>query len=181
MSNVYKVDYFFHSVFTQLFCYHLLLQLAYLPEMTSYKKYVYHYSDKQGIEGIIESGLIKPSVDTVNDAIMGVGAYLTRVPPEESTEELVYNNYGRSIGKQKVKYYIEFPAEKLGDLWELNKAGRNVIIKPGDEGININKKKAKIGKRFSDGSIVERPYKEIRREYREQARGPALQSLDLFA
>jgi len=55
---------------------------------------LWHYTNDQGMNGITESGQIRPSTDQVNDCALGVGVYFTTKPPYKSNESLLSNNYG---------------------------------------------------------------------------------------
>ncbi|OWF41396.1 uncharacterized protein LOC110462542 [Mizuhopecten yessoensis] len=54
---------------------------------------VYHHTNKEGAEGILQSGYIAPSTDTTTDARYGPGAYMTSYGPEKSQDEIARNNY----------------------------------------------------------------------------------------
>ncbi|XP_021340041.1 uncharacterized protein LOC110441257 [Mizuhopecten yessoensis] len=67
---------------------------------------LYHYTSKKDARKIKESGYIKKSTDTQNDATYGPGTYLTSLGPEKSRSEIARNNYDGSnnrLADQKMK------------------------------------------------------------------------------
>ena len=58
------------------------------------KRYLYHYTNEQGLKGIKETGIIRPSTDTKKDAVLGRGVYLTDRAPNTGKPGIVTNNYG---------------------------------------------------------------------------------------
>ena len=79
------------------------LQSTLHPETSSHCK-LYHFTDKEGYEAILESGKIKISISGLNDAAGGPGVYLTSIPPNGSFSKLqiAKNNYG-GIYEQKME------------------------------------------------------------------------------
>jgi hypothetical protein len=126
--------------------------------MAESNQYVYHYTDKEGIKGILESGKIRPSVDTQRDAMMGKGVYLTSKDPSTSTKDLLDNNYDSAAkNPEKVDHYIKFNERDVGKVQKYD-GERDVVLKPG-RGLDLKKAEA-IGERQTDGSYVERNLKD---------------------
>ena len=71
----------------------------------------YHYTDKDGAEGIQESGVIKKSTRDRGDAAFGDGTYVTKVKPSSSKRDIVENNYDNRTNKSWVEDQV-----KSGDL-----------------------------------------------------------------
>lgn len=73
---------------------------------------LYHYTNSEGIQGIVTSGVIAPSTETKNDAIFGPGVYATTYGPENSKTMIAQNNYGNAwdpnMMQGKVNYCFEF-------------------------------------------------------------------------
>ena len=59
---------------------------------------VYHYTNKAGYEGIVESGHIKPSDIKQGDALYGSGVYGTQLDPSTPVYTILHNNYDRDGG-----------------------------------------------------------------------------------
>ncbi|KAJ8309510.1 hypothetical protein KUTeg_014384 [Tegillarca granosa] len=80
--------------------------------MNSDLKTLVHYTNFEGIQGILTSGVIAPSTDTKNDAIFGPGVYANTYGPENSKTMIAKNNYGNAWGpymmQGKVNYGLEF-------------------------------------------------------------------------
>lgn len=76
---------------------------------------LWHYTNYEGLLGIIQSGKINPSTDTKSDALLGPGVYLTRRNPSLSNEALYYNNYGSNSMDRadKLDYAIGFRAKDI--------------------------------------------------------------------
>ena len=56
---------------------------------------LYHYTRKDGKDGIVEGGVIYQSTDHIKDCLLGEGVYLTSLSPSKHTkEEIAKNNYG---------------------------------------------------------------------------------------
>ena len=114
---------------------------------------LYHYTDATG-KGLIEkSGVILASQKSSirDDAVYGDGVYLTSLGPENSTAEILGNNYdGRVVQlsrKPFTEYYFEFDSEdddfvKIGDG-----TNRDIWILKGTKGLALAKgQKAKSRK-----------------------------------
>lgn len=80
---------------------------------------LYHYTNTEGIEGIISSGEIAASTDTINDAFYGSGTYATKHGPENSITQIARNNYDgvwtQQEAREKVNHCVEFqvPVSKV--------------------------------------------------------------------
>ena len=77
---------------------------------------VYHYTDAQGIKGIVDSGKILASGSS--DAKFGPGVYGTGKGPGSATKkQIIRNNYGgafREFGEGKAEHVIELKVPKHG-------------------------------------------------------------------
>ena len=59
---------------------------------------VYHYTNKAGYEGIVESGHIKPLDIKQGDVFYGSGVYGTQLDPSTPVYTILHNNYNREGG-----------------------------------------------------------------------------------
>ncbi|XP_057311381.1 uncharacterized protein LOC130649168 [Hydractinia symbiolongicarpus] len=81
---------------------------------------LYHYTTKEGAEGILESGCLKKSEKAVKDAVLGDGVYFTSIAPRSVTKQkIAQNNWdvGTSSAMQLVKdgkldFYIKIKFKK---------------------------------------------------------------------
>ena len=79
---------------------------------------LYHYTSARGCQGILRDGVIRSSTDTVRDAVMGKGVYLTSLPPSTDDWRLIRNNWDGRRGTllnmlYKTDYYIVFDSRDL--------------------------------------------------------------------
>ena len=66
---------------------------------------VYHYTNKEGADGIKASKRIKKSRRKIRDAFFGDGVYLTSLTPDKSTKDLSYEMFGQHDGhRDKVSW-----------------------------------------------------------------------------
>ena len=70
-----------------------------------------HYTNRDGKNAIISSGIIKSSRNSITDAMMGPGVYMTSKKPHEYTKEkLAQNNYdgaaSANLNIGKLDYYF---------------------------------------------------------------------------
>ncbi|CAH3151131.1 unnamed protein product [Porites lobata] len=103
-----------------------------------------------GAAGIEESGMIKESTDTKNDAIFGPGVYLTSMSPSNSTEKIILNNYDDRVGivdRPTVRAKVQYAVEVQVDSNEVEKVSddRDVYLYSGD--LDLNKHEHKIQKK----------------------------------
>jgi hypothetical protein len=110
---------------------------------------LYHYTSSEGRKGILRDGVIRSSRDTTLDAVLGVGVYLTALPPETNTWVLLANNYDSRpefylTKLENVEYCIEF---RMIDLPYAKKGGgdRDVWMVPYD--IDLRKVQFRVWKR----------------------------------
>lgn len=69
----------------------MMLQLA----LETFRPFdLFHYTDEEGMKAILESGIIRASQLTGQDAAFGKGVYLTRLNPSHGKEKILTNNYG---------------------------------------------------------------------------------------
>ncbi len=94
--------------------------------------YVYHYTDKAGIEGIEGDEMISPSDPDLKDAYYGAGVYFTTVPPESSTNQILRNNWDGVRGKNEfTEWYIAVKKSDLPKLKKVSARGmRDVWVTP---------------------------------------------------
>jgi hypothetical protein len=111
------------------------------------QNFYYHYSTRENIQKIAQSGEIRPSTDTTRDAMLGPGVYLTSKPPQCSDRTLAKNNYGENASERepRVESYIRIPKDQLPDVC-CQRSGRDVCIKPGDA-IDLSKVDYGVGDR----------------------------------
>jgi hypothetical protein len=106
---------------------------------------VYHYTDKEGILGMMRTRKMLPSVRP-GDECLGQGQYFTTMGPESDSDELVRNNWGSNSEKyDKVAYYVRIERKKLGQL--IKAAGRNVLLNPSKESLNLREVEARFFQR----------------------------------
>ena len=66
---------------------------------------MYHYTNKEGADGIKASKRIKKSRRKIRDAYFGDGVYFTSLTPDNSTEDLSYEMFGQHDGhRSKVSW-----------------------------------------------------------------------------
>eukprot|EP00438_Fugacium_kawagutii_P034793 Skav236257 [mRNA] locus=scaffold829:512902:520258:- [translate_table: standard] len=93
---------------------------------------VYHYTNKAGRDGIIESGQIRPSDIKQGDACYGTGVYATKLEPTCPIWDILKNNYDNDGGIQgrgedkmdRADYYFAYdlPQEKVTFITEGNRS-----------------------------------------------------------
>lgn len=89
---------------------------------------VFHYTNKAGYDGIIESGSIRPSDINQGDAFYGTGVYCTELKPTRPIWDILKNNYDNDGGVQgrgedkmdRADYYFAFdlPVEEVTSVAE---------------------------------------------------------------
>ncbi|VDI07535.1 Hypothetical predicted protein [Mytilus galloprovincialis] len=96
----------------------------------------FHYTDKDSIEKILISLVIRASLDTLKDAFFGIGSYFTKWSPwYKSKDDIAMNIFG-NLAKQKLM------AGKLdcciavflkdSDVKNVSQNGRDIHLYPGD-------------------------------------------------
>ena len=78
----------------------LLLYCSFI--LDGYDTY-YHYTDLTSASRILLSKMILPSQDILNDAVMGEGAYLTKLDPSFSRPDVAKNNYDHNLWESKLQ------------------------------------------------------------------------------
>mmetsp|Transcript_82716 Transcript_82716/g.146009 ORF Transcript_82716/g.146009 Transcript_82716/m.146009 type:complete len:321 (+) Transcript_82716:24-986(+) len=79
----------------------------------------YHYTNQEGLEGILGSGRIAPSDPKYGDAVEGRGAYGTNLPPSTRSKAIAQNNWDSgwqtAMNHGKLDRYVrcEVPATEL--------------------------------------------------------------------
>lgn len=91
---------------------------------------LYHYTDKQGKNAILQSRYIKMSDDRAGDAILGDGVYLTSMSPfDHSRESIVMNNWLDPSKTAKTEYVFEVKVSPSN--LQKNEAGdRDIYVFP---------------------------------------------------
>ena len=97
---------------------------------------VWHYTDFQGIQGILQSGYIRASTDNTVDAVYGEGVYATAMAPDAySWKEIAKNNYDGTRWpslKSKTDYALGIIAPDGYFKKIKNKEGRDIYLHQGD-------------------------------------------------
>lgn len=107
--------------------------------MNQSSRYLYHYTNKEGVDGIRKSGVILPSTDTRRDAIMGKAVYLTDIAPCNKKYDILENNYGADPGRRtqdRADYYVKIPRDSVR-TFKANDPSREVYRSAG-EGRPVN-------------------------------------------
>eukprot|EP00438_Fugacium_kawagutii_P033846 Skav226813 [mRNA] locus=scaffold6234:12963:14078:- [translate_table: standard] len=100
---------------------------------------VYHYTDRKGYEGILQSGHIRPSVTAT-----GGGVYVTELPPSNPFFTILENNYGQESCMKdrghemmdRAEYVFVFDlvlGQSLGSLRFLHPPSGRSILRIGPE------------------------------------------------
>jgi len=80
-------------------------------------KYFYHYTDRNGAEGIRMAQRIKRSASDVKDTVYGYGVYLTDLPPSRGKSVISYN-----IGVKNITHVVVVGLE--ASLWVTEKSAQ---------------------------------------------------------
>ncbi|MFC4627051.1 HYD1 signature containing ADP-ribosyltransferase family protein [Promicromonospora alba] len=99
-------------------------------------KKLYHYTDDAGLEGILKSKELMPSLKARNpsDARYGDGQYLSDIAPGSKTcAQLSRCFIGQPFQGQRFKNYVEIDTTGL----EVTKGRDNVFVVPGDQALDI--------------------------------------------
>jgi HYD1 signature containing ADP-ribosyltransferase len=89
-----------------------------------------HYTSKEGYEGILKTGIIKPSLKSSGrkDATFGDGVYLTTIEPIEVARALQMGNmdvpielFGTAVDVDTLDYYFQLilPENEVSDFRQL--------------------------------------------------------------
>ena len=70
--------------------------------MNTSERYRWHYTNREGIEGIVNSGKLRPSTNVTHDAVLGKGVYMTDISPANRKADILENNYGADPGRHKM-------------------------------------------------------------------------------
>ena len=103
---------------------------------------LYHYTNKEGIEGISQSDIIETSRLSRRDAVFGEGVYLTSLSHRESKETIVANNWGitdqakikKEVREGRVDYNVKIKIPKKdGKLEDISgNTGRDIFLYKGE-------------------------------------------------
>lgn len=110
------------------------------PGIIMSKITLYHYTTKEGKDGIESSRVIHQSVSggAKDDARFGDGVYLTSLPPNSTKTKLLINNWdglARQVQKRinwvKVRCYIALDLN-TSNVGEVGDGDRDIYLHPGD-------------------------------------------------
>ena len=107
---------------------------------------LYHYTTEQGMQGILDSQRIYPSIKTLTtkDARMGSGQYLTDIVPGSKTAGQTSRIlFGVPWNTSKVSYYVEIDVSDLNIL----KGKDGVYYVPDDADLDLTGRIVSFGKR----------------------------------
>ena len=107
---------------------------------------LYHYTTEHGLQGILDSQRIYPSIKTLTtkDARMGNGQYLTDIVPGSKTAGQTSRTlFGVPWNVRKVAYYVEIDVSGLN----LIKEEGGVYYVPGDDDLDLAGRIVSFGKR----------------------------------
>ena len=118
---------------------------------------LYHYTSKEGKEGIVESEIIKSSKGEGGHAHFGDGVYFTDMSTQDFTRtEVSTNNYQYPNAKKKLEYCIivTMPKDKVKKCKP--KRNRRVFLHKGDVNLNDEDYYYKIEKsRFEEDQTTQ--------------------------
>lgn len=111
---------------------------------------VYHYTNKEGYDGIVRSGAIRPSVVKHGDALYGEGVYCTSLPPRTPFYEVLMNNYDQDGGvvgnrgadkKDRAAYVFRMWVDPNSDYVTVivNNTQRSVLMIGGGQNVSLAK------------------------------------------
>jgi hypothetical protein len=117
---------------------------------------LYHYTSAEGCKGILSDGVIRSSMDTTRDAVLGRGVYLTSLPPSTGDWRLVRNNWDgkrRTLLRKlnKVDYYIVFDTKDLPGVTRAT-GKRDVWMVPYD--IDLDEVPCEVGVRRENVALA---------------------------
>jgi hypothetical protein len=99
-------------------------------------KTLYHYTNEKGLNGIIESNQLNPSLKAVNpkDARYGNGQYLTDIVPGTKTPGQLSNTfYGFPFRSDRVTHFVEVDVTGLNVV----KGREGVFVIPNENPLNL--------------------------------------------
>lgn len=137
------------------------------------KTYLYHYTNREGYEGILASKSLRLSRATPESPlVMGDGVYFTRLSPDTDSKRILRNKNApqtimrRKLGLDRVQYYFAIPYDAVEPNCIKTTDGRDVCVKPILENAlrlpvgTIYGEKHKYGSKVFNGEInddVEKP------------------------
>ncbi|OEK08202.1 hypothetical protein A8C32_01690 [Flavivirga aquatica] len=118
------------------------MDLGIAPEGTK----LYHYTNKAGMEGIINSGEIWPSIKALNpkDARLGNGHYLSDIVPGTKTPSQLASSFIRVPNKYRFTHFIEIDVSGLRIHQGLNRKDIFVIL--GENNLDVSNRITDSGK-----------------------------------
>ena len=107
-------------------------------------KTLYHYTDNKGLEGILKSGKLNPSLkaNNINDARYGDGQYFSDIKPGVLSNGQLGRKFINRPNQYKFTNYIEIEASKLN----LIKGRDGVYLNPSTEPLDISRLIKSAGK-----------------------------------
>ena len=106
---------------------------------------LYHYTTEEGMQGILRSQKMNPSIKTptTKDARMGSGQYFTDIIPNSKTDGQISRIlFGVQWNTKKVTNYIEVDTSNLNVL----KGRDNIFYIPGDTKLDLTNRIINFGK-----------------------------------
>ncbi len=117
-------------------------------------RYLYHYTDERGFNGIRATGVLNPSRGGPGDgyATHGAGQYLTDLPPDGVFSQGGYSHalYNSSRVQRKVEYWLRIDvtalavervrgvyAENIEGAGQTGAAGYSIYLRRGNEPVQI--------------------------------------------
>jgi len=118
------------------------VDLGVAPEGTS----LYHYTNEKGMQGILDSEEIWPSIKANNpkDVRLGNGHYLSDIEPGTKKPNQLAASFIRTPNKYRFTHYIEIDVSGLRNHQGLNRKDIFVIL--GDENLDISNRVKSSGK-----------------------------------
>ncbi|NFA44128.1 hypothetical protein EXM65_16510 [Clostridium botulinum] len=107
-------------------------------------KTLYHYTNEKGLNGILESNELRPSLKANNpkDARYGNGQYLSDIVPETTKSTSLASKFIRVPNKYKYTHFVEIDVTEL----EVVKGRSGVYVIPNEGNLNVTGKIVRSGK-----------------------------------
>ena len=105
--------------------------------------YVYHYTSRQGYEGILKSRSFRSTFGLS----FGKGVYFTRLSPHHSRKKILANNYSQQRDRipEKVKYVFAIPRRSLRKLHcQILPVNRDVCFAQSETPIRLPRSKSLV-------------------------------------
>lgn len=107
-------------------------------------KTLYHYTNEEGLNGILESKELRPSLKANNpkDARYGNGQYLSNIVPESTKPTSLASKFIRVPNKYKYTHFVEIDVTGL----EVVEGRSGVYVIPNEENLDITGRIVRSGK-----------------------------------